>query len=363
MTQIFKLDKVSRQPEYHVMAHADNCGETFTQQARNVLDQLYKTFDTLKAQPMMVRFFISDASNQEAALLEMLPPHEYAVSIIQQPPLDGGKIAAWAWLREGVSARRLDNGLTVVTGDGAFVHCFSASNRDDSGVTSSEAQMRHLFNQYIQQLKDMDCILLDNCVRTWIYVQNVDVNYAGIVRARNDVFNRNGLTPTTHFIASTGINGRSAKWSEIVQLDTYAVAGLKAEQVKYLQAKDYLNSTIEYGVAFERGTRVRYADRDHVFISGTASIDNKGEVVHVGDIAKQVQRMWLNVEKLLEEAECTFDDVAQMVVYLRDPADYQVVNSMFRDRFPFTPRVITLAPVCRPQWLIEMECIAERARY
>ena len=49
----------------------------------------------------------------------------------------------------------------------------------------------------------------DNLVRTWIYVADIDVNYDGVVRARNDVFRRYGLTADTHYIASTGIGGYS----------------------------------------------------------------------------------------------------------------------------------------------------------
>jgi len=35
-----------------------------------------------------------------------------------------------------------------------------------------------------------------------------------------------------------------------------------------------------------------------------------------------------------------------------------LVKSMYDERFPETPKVIVLAPVCRPAWLIEMECIS-----
>ena len=101
-----------------------------------------------------------------------------------------------------------------------------------------------------------------------------------------------------------------------------------------------------------------YGDRRQVFISGTASINNKGEVVCPGDIRKQTERMWENVEALLKEADCGFGDVGHIIVYLRDMADYTVVKEMFDERFPDTPRVITLAPVCRPGWLVEMECMA-----
>ena len=47
-----------------------------------------------------------------------------------------------------------------------------------------------------------------------------------------------------------------------------------------------------------------------------------------------------------------------MVVYLRDIADYELVKEMYEQRFKDKPYVIVLAPVCRPGWLVEMECMA-----
>ena len=64
------------------------------------------------------------------------------------------------------------------------------------------------------------------------------------------------------------------------------------------------------------------------------------------------------METLLKEAECTFDHVQHLLVYLRDTADYTVVSEMFEKRFPNIPKVFLLAPVCRPGWLVEMECMA-----
>jgi pyridoxal/pyridoxine/pyridoxamine kinase len=113
-----------------------------------------------------------------------------------------------------------------------------------------------------------------------------------------------------------------------------------------------------YGVSFERGTYVDYADRRHVFISGTASINNKGQIINARDVVKQAQRVWDNVGALLSEADCTFFDVAMMIVYLRDTADYHVVRALYEERFPGKPYIIVHAPVCRPGWLVEMECMA-----
>jgi enamine deaminase RidA (YjgF/YER057c/UK114 family) len=68
--------------------------------------------------------------------------------------------------------------------------------------------------------------------------------------------------------------------------------------------------------------------------------------------------MWENVETLLKEGGATYNDVMQIIVYLRDTSDYNMVKKMFEEKFPQTPYVITLAPVCRPKWLVEMECMA-----
>lgn len=41
---------------------------------------------------------------------------------------------------------------------------------------------------------------------------------------------------------------------------------------------------------------------------------------------------------------------------------YEVVKALFAEHFPNIPTVITLAPVCRPTWLVEMECMAVKEK-
>lgn len=68
--------------------------------------------------------------------------------------------------------------------------------------------------------------------------------------------------------------------------------------------------------------------------------------------------MWENVETLLAEADCTFEHVGYIIVYLRDLADFQVVKALHEEKFPGKPLIIVHAPVCRSGWLVEMECMA-----
>ena len=42
-----------------------------------------------------------------------------------------------------------------------------------------------------------------NCIRTWFFIHNIDEYYAGMVKGRNDEFDKFGLLPGNHFIAST----------------------------------------------------------------------------------------------------------------------------------------------------------------
>ena len=355
--EIFKHDADNGVSEYHVMIHARCPEDTYEQQLNAVVNAYFALLEgeIRGAVAVFKRYFLSDAANQSDMLLALTTESsDCAFSIVEQPPLNGTKIALWVYLQSGVQTRVLHNGLFEVR-HGAYRHLWSgnAFNR----AANSEYQTRLLLNDYVMQLMEQGCKLADNCIRTWFFVQNVDVNYAGVVKARNEVFVTQNLTEKTHYISSTGIGGRHADPKVSVQMDAYAVDGIKPGQVHFLYAPTHLNPTYEYGVSFERGTYVDYGDRRQVFISGTASINNKGEVVHPGNIRRQTERMWENVEALLKEAGCTFADLGQMIVYLRDMADYAVVKEMYDKRFPATPKVFVHAPVCRPGWLIEMECM------
>ena len=355
---VISFDCGTEVKEYHAMIHVAESRLPYAKQLEAVINAyhalLSKWPDT---QAVFKRYFLSDAANQADDVI-VADVTDCAKSIIQQAPLDGTKIALWVYLMSNVQTSLTKSGLYQVS-HGEFRHLYNASAHNLAA--NSEYQMRLLFNEYIMQLAEEGCTLSENCIRTWLFVNDIDLNYGGVVRARNQVFFTQGLTVHTHFIASTGIGGRQQDPNVLSQMDNYAIAGIRPEQIHYLYAPTHLNRTSDYGVSFERGTYIDYADRRHVFISGTASINNKGEIMFPKDVEKQTYRMWENVEALLKEADCTYDNVVEMVVYLRDVADYEVVRALYEERFPDKPFVIVNAPVCRPGWLVEMECMALKA--
>ena len=344
--------------EWHIMLHVAPQDDLFATQLARVYaaeERILAMTEHTGAHYIMKRYFLSDSANQQPL---MRTETEVAVSIIQQQPLDGSKIAVWLYLQRGTEAAN-ENGLICVRHNG-YKHLWKMGMHQHKG--DSAWQTESVLIEYEEALQNFGATLADNCVRTWFFVRDVDTQYAGMVKARKDNFTEQGLTQDTHYIASTGIGGLPADTRALVQMGTYALVGFRPEQQRYLYAPTHLNPTYEYGVTFERGTCMEYGDRAHVFISGTASIDNKGNVLYVGDIVRQTQRMWENVETLLAEADTSFSDVMHIVVYLRDTADYATVQRMFAERYPNIPTVIALAPVCRPTWLIEMECIAAKQR-
>ena len=302
--------------------------------------------------PVFKRYLLSDPSNQ----MRLLPEEDgCARSVVRQSLLDGRKGALLVILEEGADYACQGDGIwkdsngRIWAGDNS-----SVASGDSLSMTTGYLET------FAQTLADCGASLKDHCLRTWFFVRDIDNNYSGVVRGRNEVFSREGLTPDTHFIASTGIEGQCAEPERLVAFNAFADTKATDAQIRYLYGSTHLTPTYEYGVAFERATAVDYADRRHVYISGTASIDNKGDIVAPADIKAQTLRMLENIEVLLDEGECEWEDVAHMTVYLRDIADHTVVSHIMEQRFPGIPKAIVLAPVCRPGWLIETECMAVR---
>ncbi|GHT71183.1 hypothetical protein FACS1894155_01080 [Bacteroidia bacterium] len=352
--------------EYHAVIECNDTLLKAEKQYDNIetaLKHLAEKILPCKATLVLKRWFVSDAFNHKA-FLKNEKEKNVAVSIVQQPPLSGSKTVLWAYFVENTQVS--NNGENaVVMQRSAYRHLFDmqlySHNNDEF------AQTEEIFNNYTNKLKQQGCTLGDNAIRTWIFVQGVDTRYAGMVEARKLHFYEQGLTERTHYIASTGIEGKYIHPEITVLMDAYAVAGIGDEQITYLKGSSHLNPTHEYGVTFERATAVDYGDRRHIFVSGTASIDNSGNILHPLDIGRQTERTLENINVLLREGGATMTDIAQMIVYLRDTADYSAVLLCLDEKYPDIPRIIVWAPVCRPGWLIEIECIAvkemENQRY
>ena len=126
-----------------------------------------------------------------------------------------------------------------------------------------------------------------------------------------------------------------------------------------------LNEAYDYGSAFSRGMRIELGKFVILLISGTASIDEYGRTLYVGDLRSQVRRTYDNITALLESEGATWKDIVRTTCYLRDiERDYQAFNEE-RTQFykeqkldPVPASTGIQAILCRPDLLIEIEAIA-----
>lgn len=334
-------------------------GACFEEELRSLLGR-YRDLEGGGEDEFLLRFHVSDPVRQSEILRRMVGKRCSYVSVVGQPPANGSRVALEAWHIGGMLERRKETGEggTVVTARRAHYRLFLAGRREAS-APDSRGQMQEEFRWLDRVAAAQGGTVPDLVHRTWIYCRDIDNNYRGLVEGRNESFDGYGLTPESHFIASTGIEGCTETPGRLLHMDSLGIAGLRPGQVRYMEAPDYLSPTHLYRVAFERGTRVVYGDRSHCFISGTASIDAAGNIVHPGDVARQTGRTLENMNVLMERSGGTLSDLQQAVVYLRDWADRETVSRRLMDSpLAAVPHLLLKAPVCRPGWLVEIDGIA-----
>jgi len=128
-----------------------------------------------------------------------------------------------------------------------------------------------------------------------------------------------------------------------------------------------LNEAFHYAKpsSFSRGLRIDLNGISVLIISGTASIDENGVSVHVGDFPAQLKRTFANITGLLESEGATWKDIVKTSCYLRDiDRDYDVFNQI-RTAFykeqgldPVPASIGIQAHLCRPELLVEIEALA-----
>ncbi len=134
-----------------------------------------------------------------------------------------------------------------------------------------------------------------------------------------------------------------------------------------VRAPHVLNEAYDYArpSSFSRAMRIDLGSLSILLISGTASVDEQGASVHVGDFRAQCRRMLRNVTELLAAEGATWQDIVRTTYYLRDIdrdyADFNEERTAFYQSQGLDPLPASTgiqAKLCRPELLVEMEAIA-----
>jgi 2-iminobutanoate/2-iminopropanoate deaminase len=145
------------------------------------------------------------------------------------------------------------------------------------------------------------------------------------------------------------------------------IAGAIEVKKRAITAPSVLNEAYDYPKpsSFSRGLRIDLGRVAILLISGTASIDEAGRSVHIGDFRAQLRRTYANITGLLAAEGATWKDVVRTTCYLRDiERDYAAFNeertAFFREQAldPLPASTGIQAILCRPELLVEIDAIA-----
>jgi 2-iminobutanoate/2-iminopropanoate deaminase len=98
-----------------------------------------------------------------------------------------------------------------------------------------------------------------------------------------------------------------------------------------------------------------------VFVSGTTPFDSNGNIAR-GDFAAQMHQVMTNIKAILAAAGSSLERVVKVVVILTRISDFQRMNEIYRQYFEdgnYPARTTIGAPLAHPDFLVEIECVAE----
>ena len=108
---------------------------------------------------------------------------------------------------------------------------------------------------------------------------------------------------------------------------------------------------------FSQGFRVG----DLVIVSGQASLDERGEIVGIGDFDAQAEQTFRNLARVLEAGGSGLDRIVKVTIFLTDMSNFPKIVEL-RKRW-FTPpypadTIVEVRSLALPELEIEIEAIA-----
>lgn len=210
--------------------------------------------------------------------------------------------------------------------------------------------------------------------RTWIYLDKILEWYTPFNEARSAFYRRVGIMPDIeksevtparecYLPASTGIRGRNLSGAactiDLIAAEIPEDSGFTVRRLTNRKQKD----AFRYGAAFARASVTENSDYAEVQISGTASIDETGSSVCLGDTEAQIRRTMDTIETLISEAGFRLTDICSATAFIKHEKDLPLFLRIMEEKgLSDLPMVICKADVCRDELLFEMDGIAGREK-
>ncbi|MFC1467213.1 Rid family hydrolase [Verrucomicrobiota bacterium] len=239
-------------------------------------------------------------------------------------------------------------------------YCRLAGLQPGDADASREAQTRSLFERMANALKQCDMKFADT-VRTWLYLDQLLDWYDEFNAVRTQFFEEHGVFDKM-VPASTGIGACNPQGAAITA-DLLAIVP-KSDAVTIQAVESPLQeSAMDYRSSFSRAAEVGFPTHRTIYISGTASIEPKGETVHLDDSEAQIALTMEVVKALLNSRDMDWSDVTRGIAYFKNSNDLKIYQEFCEKHdIPEFPLAISHADVCRHNLLFEIEIDATKAK-
>lgn len=117
--------------------------------------------------------------------------------------------------------------------------------------------------------------------------------------------------------------------------------------------------------AYSHGYKVEIGDTVLIFTTGQIAVDKDGNVLYSDDPVKQTEYIYKSLQKILNQAGASLDDVVKTTVFVTDMNDFPKISAVRNKYFKKAEPVSTLVEVkrlvkdgCR----VEIEVISVKQR-
>lgn len=206
-----------------------------------------------------------------------------------------------------------------------------------------------------------------NVIRTWIYLDKILDWYKEFNIIRNAKYQEFGFIPKQpgeveteqiYLPASTGILGTNPEKAAAI-MDVLAVIPGPESRIKINQTSGVKQkSPFWYGSAFSRAMNINEPESTTILLSGTASIDEQGRTVYIGDTNLQIQKTIEVINALLKESKesISINDICTATVFLKKSEDFEIYKKTAEEcGLTGLPTVCVVADVCRDDLLFELD--------
>jgi len=250
-------------------------------------------------------------------------------------------------------------GMTLETADFKEIFIAGISGFQQGKRLTQNKQAEHAFFEMKNILSNKG-YKMSHIIRTWIYMPRILDWYAEFNKTRTRCFNKFGLIGKNknYLPASTGIQGRRSDKEEIF-IDVLALIPKTSRCVVSVMKNTCQNEAKEYGSLFSRGIAIKVAGLETLYISGTASINNKGETVYINNPKRQITQTIKSVSTLLKTKGSKVNDIVTATVYCKNEKVYKEFRKFIKNLdIKNTPFIPVYADICRDNLLFEIDAIA-----